>query len=70
MLKNSVKTRRRERELTQTQLAERVGVTRQTIAFIEKGEFAPSVALALRLAKALEYTVTELFWLEEEKTNE
>lgn len=53
------------KELTQSDLGKRVGVTRQTIAFIEKGEFSPSVALALRLAKALDIPIAELFWLEE-----
>lgn len=64
MLQNIVKRKRTEYELTQTELAEKVGVTRQTIAFIEKGEFAPSVALALRLAESLETPIAELFWLE------
>lgn len=67
MLRNSVRLKRAEHELTQIALAEAVGVTRQTIAFIEKGEFAPSIALALRLAQALSTPIAELFWLEEEE---
>ncbi|MDX1770545.1 MAG: helix-turn-helix transcriptional regulator, partial [Planococcaceae bacterium] len=51
----------------QGELGERVGVTRQTIAFIEKGEFSPSVTLALKLAREFEVKVDELFWLEGEK---
>ena len=66
MLRNIVKRKRAELELTQTELGELVGVTRQTIAFIEKGEFTPSVALALKLAHALQLPIAELFWLEEE----
>lgn len=62
---NSVRLKRRELELTQSDLAGAVGVTRQTIAFIEKGEFAPSIALALRLASALQTPINMLFWLEE-----
>lgn len=65
MLKNAVKKNRINYELTQSELGTRVGVTRQTIAFIEKSEFAPSVTLALKLAAALNIPVNELFWLEE-----
>lgn len=45
-------------------------MTRQTIGFIEKGEFSPSVTLALKLAKALEVDLNELFWLEGEEEHE
>ncbi len=51
-------------DLTQQQLAERVGVTRQTILSIEKGKYSPTVGLALRLARELEVSVEELFELE------
>jgi len=51
--------------LTQKELAERVGVTRQTIIAVEQGRFVPSVRLALELAKALEMPLEELFWIEE-----
>ena len=50
-------------ELTQQQLAERVGVTRQTILSIEKGKYRPSVELALLLARELGVTVEQLFEL-------
>lgn len=66
MLHNSVKRARAERDITQVQLAKETGVTRQTIAFIEKGEFAPSVTLALKIAHALDMPITKLFWLEED----
>jgi putative transcriptional regulator len=46
---------------TQEELAERVGVTRQTIIAIEKGNYAPSVALALKLAKVFHIRVEDLF---------
>ncbi|HHE64805.1 MAG TPA: helix-turn-helix domain-containing protein, partial [Bacteroidetes bacterium] len=52
-------------ELTQQQLADLVMVSRQTIVSIEGGDYAPSVKLALLLAKKLETTVEELFILEE-----
>ncbi len=52
-------------ELSQQQLADMVMVSRQTIVSIEKGDYAPSVKLALLLAAKLETTVEELFQLEE-----
>lgn len=67
MLKNIIRIKRAEHELTQTDLAKRVGVTRQTIAFIEKGEFSPSIALSLKLAAALKTPIAELFWIEKEE---
>ena len=52
-------------ELSQQKLADLVGVSRQTIVSIERGDYAPSVKLALLLAEKLETTVEELFILEE-----
>ena len=52
-------------ELSQQNLAEMVNVSRQTIVSIERGDYAPSVKLALLLAEKLETTVEELFILEE-----
>jgi putative transcriptional regulator len=52
-------------ELSQQQLADMVSVSRQTIAAIERGNYSPSVKLALLLAEKLETTVEELFELEE-----
>jgi len=52
-------------ELSQQQLADMVGISRQTIVSIEKGDYAPSVKLALLLAEKLETTVEQLFILEE-----
>jgi putative transcriptional regulator len=51
-------------ELSQQQLADLVGVSRQTIVAIERGDYAPSVKLALLLAHTLHTTVEELFTLE------
>ena len=53
-------------ELSQQQLADMVSVSRQTIVAIEKGNYSPSVKLALCLAKKLKTTVEELFELEDE----
>lgn len=61
VLHNKVKTRRVLADLTQEDLAQHVGVTRQTVLAIEKGNYAPSVVLALRLARTLGCTVEELF---------
>jgi putative transcriptional regulator len=52
-----------EQGVTQEVLAEKVGVTRQTIISIEKGSYSPSVALALRLANTLKVSVEDLFYL-------
>jgi len=52
-------------ELSQQQLADMVGVSRQTIVSIERGDYAPSVKLALLLARKLETTAEELFVLED-----
>ena len=62
---NSLKDKRTIQGWTQETLAERVGVTRQTIIAIEKAKFIPSVKLALALAAALEIPLQELFWLDE-----
>jgi putative transcriptional regulator len=68
MLQNRVKELRARFGYSQGELAERVGVTRQTIGFIEKGEFSPSITLSLKIAREFEITVDELFWLEGEKS--
>lgn len=60
---NQIASTRKSADLTQAQLAELVGVTRQTIIAIEKGNYTPSVLLALKLSRALKQPVGELFWL-------
>jgi putative transcriptional regulator len=67
MLRNRVKELRARYSFSQSELGNRVGVTRQTIGFIEKGEFSPSITLALKLATELQIKVDELFWLEGEE---
>jgi len=52
--------------MTQQELADRVGVTRQTILSIERGRYNPSVGLALLLAEAFGVTVEELFQIDRE----
>ncbi|MDP6507889.1 MAG: helix-turn-helix transcriptional regulator [Chloroflexota bacterium] len=63
-LHNRLRETRREASLTQARLAGAVEVTRQTIISIEKGKFAPSVKLALRIAAVLKVPIASLFWLE------
>jgi len=58
-----VRKHRLRRDLTQQEVADRVGVTRQTILSIEKGKYTPSVALALSLSDLFEVKVEELFQL-------
>lgn len=62
-LTSSVHDRRSRAGLTQEELAQKAGVSRQTIIAIEKGNYAPSVALALKLARVLKASVEELFHL-------
>jgi putative transcriptional regulator len=51
--------------MTQQELAQRVGVTRQTIIALEQGKYAPSLPLALRLARVFGVAVEEIFQLED-----
>lgn len=53
---------RLEKGITQTQLAQAVGVTRQTMCLIEKGEYNPSLKLCTAICKALGKTLDDLFW--------
>ena len=62
-LKNHIKQHRARLDLTQQDLAERVGVRRQTILAIEKGQYVPSALLAFLIADALEMRIDELFEL-------
>ena len=54
------------RDLSQEDLAVRVGVTRQTIGMIEAGRFNPSLALCVAICRALGKTLNDLFWEEED----
>ena len=63
-----MKLSRVEKELSQQELADKVGATRQTIGLIEKGKYNPSLSLCLKIAKALDKTLDQIFW--EENTDE
>ncbi|MCM3706030.1 MULTISPECIES: helix-turn-helix transcriptional regulator [Cytobacillus] len=62
---NKVKIARIEKDLTQAQLAQKIGVTRQTIGLIEKNEYNPSLQLCVAIAKTLDKTLNDLFWEDE-----
>ncbi len=62
---SSVREARRAQNLTQCELAQKVAATRQTIISIEKGNYVPSVLLALKIAAVLKKPVEELFKYEE-----
>ena len=64
ILKNRLKVARAEKGLSQTQLAELVGVSRNTISSIETGQFKPTAKLALILCIALDKKFEELFYFE------
>lgn len=63
-LVNALKQRRTELGLTQAELAELVGVTRKTVNTVENSVFTPSALLAIKLARALNVPVEELFGIE------
>jgi len=65
-LKNRIKELRARYDLTQEQLADKVGVTRMTIVFLEKGKYNPSIKLAYKIAVALKTTIDDLFIFEKE----
>ena len=65
-MKNRIKVERAEKAVTQQQLADAVGVSRQTIVAIEKGKFLPSTPLALKIAGYFSKPVESIFLLEED----
>ena len=65
-MKNRIRVERAEKRITQQDLAERCGVSRQTINAIESGKFIPSTVLALKITRVFEKAVEEIFELEEE----
>lgn len=64
-MKNSVKVQRAIANITQAELAEKIGVSRQTINAIEAGKYVPSTVLALKIARLFEKSVNEIFELDE-----
>ncbi len=64
-VKTRIKEFRARYDLTQEELAKKVGVRRETIVFLEKGKYNPSLGLAYHVAKTLNTTIEELFVLDE-----
>lgn len=65
-VKTRIKEFRAKAGMTQEELARQVGVRRETIVFLEKGKYNPSLKLAYRVAKALDSTIEEVFIFDEE----
>lgn len=63
------KLRFNSNEMTQQQLADKAGVTRQTIVAIEKGNYSPSLELAFRIALAFDVPIEQVFYLEDTNPN-
>lgn len=64
-MKNNIRKLRKEKNLRQQDLAQILGVTRQTIIAVENGKYNPTLKLAMKLARYLQTTVEELFILED-----
>lgn len=64
-MKNNLKVHRAIHDLTQEDLAQKVGVSRQTINAIEKGKYSPSLVVALKIAKIVKVNVEAIFTIEE-----
>ena len=63
---NRIEQARDARGLSRGELADLVGVHYQTMGYLERGEYNPSLELALKIARALEVPVQEIFWLEDQ----
>lgn len=64
-MKNTIKVERAKKNLTQADLADKIGVSRQAVNSIETGKFVPSTVLALKMAKVFGTNVEVIFQLEE-----
>jgi putative transcriptional regulator len=64
---NQLKKLRSNLGLTQAQLAQHVGVSRTSIVSIETGRFIPTIETALRISKALNVPIDQIFWLKDDK---
>lgn len=65
-MKNTLKVERAKLDMTQQQLADKVGVSRQTINSIEAERYVPSTLLAIKISDVFQTTVNEIFKLEED----
>ena len=62
MANEKMKQTRQELNLSQAELAKRVGVSRQTVNMIENGDYNPTIALCIRICRELGVTLDDLFW--------
>ena len=69
-LHNRLKEYRARIGVNQQQMGKLAGVSRQTSSQIERGDYSPSVVLALKIAKVFEVSVEDIFWYEEEEDND
>lgn len=67
IISNNVSKIRQEKEITQEELASSVKVSRQTISALEKGNYTPSILLAIKIARYFEMPVEEIFDIQYEK---
>lgn len=69
-MENRLETLRVQKGWTQQELAERVGVSRQTIISLERGRYNPSILLAFRLARQFEATIEDIFIYSDEEDDD
>ena len=62
MLNEKMREARQQKGISQTELAKLIGVSRQTVNMIENGDYNPTIALCLKLCKALDKNLNDLFW--------
>lgn len=70
VLRNRLKVYRAALDINQQEMGRLCGVSRQTISLIERGDYSPSITLALTIARVCGVTVEEIFYLQEETENE
>lgn len=63
-MNEELKQARLAKKLSQTELAKRIGVSRQTINMIENGAYNPTIELCIKICKELDVTLNDLFWKE------
>lgn len=63
-MNDEMKQARLDKNLSQTELAKNIGVSRQTINMIENDDYNPTISLCIKICKALDKTLDELFWRE------
>ena len=64
-----LKSARAAKDMSQAELAEKVGVSRQTINSIEKGDYNPTINLCIKICKILDKKLDDLFWEKKKKKN-